>query len=176
MFSLICGTCLFIQVFSASSSAGPCSPEELSVFTNVRVNTGGDTGISSQRKKQAHLAGAFSKSLRNCTSVPETLSPMPTPFPILTGTGEKSAVMKRIWTVLIAQRQWQEHLLAPGRKFCSHHCTALTLAPNLSLASTFMRLIEMLSLLSPAFMRSAAAQCLSCTRQPAAIPLQLQRK
>lgn len=89
MFSLICGTCLFIQVFSASSSAGPCSPEELSVFTNVRVNTGGDTGISSQRKKQAHLAGAFSKSLRNCTSVPETLSPMPTPFPILTGTGEK---------------------------------------------------------------------------------------
>lgn len=74
MFLLIWGTCLFIQVFSVSSSAGPCSPEELSVFTNVRVNTGGDTGIKSQRRKQVHLAGAFSKSLRNCTSVPWTLT------------------------------------------------------------------------------------------------------
>lgn len=32
-----------------------CSPEDLSVFTKVRVNTGGEIGINSQRRNRLTL-------------------------------------------------------------------------------------------------------------------------
>lgn len=74
-----------------------CSPEKLSVFTNITVNTEGEMGINSQRTSQAHLVRAFSTSLK-------LLSPTPPLFPTLAERGEKPMVMKRILTVLISQR------------------------------------------------------------------------
>lgn len=100
MFLLICGTCLFIQVFSVSSSV-VFALQKSYLFLQT-LNTEGEIGINSQRRKQAHLVKAFSTE-----TVPPSqklLSPTPPLFPTLTAMGEKPTVMKRILTVRISQR------------------------------------------------------------------------
>lgn len=66
-----------------------CSPEDLSIFINVRVNTGGEIGINSQRRNRLTLQ-ELSQCPLKCTSIPETaLTHTPT-VPYINSNGREA--------------------------------------------------------------------------------------
>lgn len=80
-----------------------CSPEDLSVFTKVRVNTGGEIGINSQRSTGSPCK-SFLSIPENAPPSLKLLSPTPPLFLTLTEMGEKQTLMEKILRVWMSQR------------------------------------------------------------------------